>query len=300
MYKNLYGSDSVAAFYCGLKKPPRPARGLWMHGWGSVKILRSPLEVFGTAIPKKTTFLFVSNNEFKHYLNEHGYTNVHAIGLPFCYAKQQTPRREPQSLLVIPPHSIPGVNFEKVNLKNYADYIKTITKRFRKIAALIYFYDYDNNTPIKQAMAETNLELIRGAEHPSDNTYNHLFELFSKYEFMTTNFEGSHIAYAASCGMKISISGPFFCWNERNLNDVTFYKNYPEYKSNLMKEDVVQVRSRLGQFFREPTEAIEAESWGKNEIGSDKKVSPRKLKKLFGWDIFGTIQYNFFLKEKCW
>lgn len=300
MYKNLYGSDFIAAQYCGLNNIPRAARGLWMHGWSDIRAVRTPLEFFGITIPSRKTLLLVSTLKFKKMVKEHGFTNVVAIGLPFCYVKEIDIKPVPGSLLVIPPHSIEGVEFVGADISNYADYINSIKKNFSTIEALVYHYDYDSNSPIMQAMKKINIKIIRGADDQCNNTLNNIYQVFKRFDFMTTNCEGSHIAYAAACGLKISISGPFFSWKKNNLVNVDFYKDYPKYSASNLLQEESNVRARLGQFFVDPNKSNRCEDWGKQEIGYFNKLSPFMLKHILGWNIFGNIRYKLLKEKKLW
>jgi hypothetical protein len=292
MYKNHYGSDYVAAAYCGLKIPPRPARGLWMHGWVPKPLVGIPEDLFGTTIPDNKTALFVANYWERDFLLSSGYPNAHAIGLPACYVQSQGGQMRRQSLLVMPAHSIEGMNTGHLPTKEYASYIKSISDRFSTVQICLYHFDYKQHI-WRAEFEKLGLTCIMGADHMLPQALSDQHRMFSQFEFMTTNSEGSHVAYAAAAGLKVSIAGPMVCWRAENLEHLPFYRQYPKALLTWRDNDEAAVRRRLGRFFTEPHLANESISWGEEQIGTNHRRSPGDLKRLFGWSVADAMLMSF-------
>ena len=102
---------------------------------------------------------------------------------------------------------------------------------------------------------------------------------------MTTNGFGSHIAYAAAFGAKVSIFGPVAEFSINDYRRVPFYQDYPGLAERIVPlygEKVL--RKNYSEFFTLPIDAEERRSWGRKQIGLDCILAPDKLEHAFRWD----------------
>lgn len=290
MYKNQYGATAVAARYCGFKKPPHETDSLWMHGWVP-KGIDEPEQLFGTYIEKKTTQLLVANNWQKTFLNERGYNNVHAVGLPVVYLKDNKIIAREQSLLVMPGHSAAGMTHSFDEEIEYIDHIKLICRNFKKVSVAISKHDFEMGY-WKNNFEKSGIEVIQGTSAGNDTLQQQQDRLLH-FTHMTTNQIGSHIVYAASVGLKVSVAGPYkkLCKSVFNL---PFYVNFPKVINNVLERSSESYwKMNTPWLFCPPFEAVDCRSWARKEVGYDSKIDPYQLKELFGWNWNQRIAYHF-------
>jgi hypothetical protein len=100
---NYYGASSEIARQIGSLEQCAPGVR-WEHGWkyGAV----STAEHIGGYQKKKSKSLhLVSNSKHEAILRTEGFSNVHAVGLPYLYADKPNLVRRKGSLLVCPGHT---------------------------------------------------------------------------------------------------------------------------------------------------------------------------------------------------
>ncbi|MCS7029372.1 MAG: FkbM family methyltransferase, partial [Bacteroidia bacterium] len=105
--------------------------------------------------------------------------------------------------------------------------------------------------------------------------------LMSRFEYVTTNAFGSHIAYAAYFGAKVSIYGSYAEFKEEDFRHDPFYSKNPKLLAvalNLTSES--KVRKELSHLFVLPHKAKILTEWGKYEVGEANKKSVSQLYKI--------------------
>jgi len=111
-------------------------------------------------------------------------------------------------------------------------------------------------------------------------------DIFSAFEFVTTNGFGSHVAYAAAFGSKVSFWGPMAHWDVSAFKEDTLYRNCPEAVIRTVEfQGEAFLRETFPEFFTEPWLAQTRVEWGQREIGWENRRSPAELKHIFGWDL---------------
>jgi FkbM family methyltransferase len=131
------------------------------------------------------------------------------------------------------------------------------------------------------AFKKRGFPLVQGALYTDRNALERLCRLFSTFEYITTNATGSHIAYAAYLGAKVSIYGSYAGLRDANYNNVPAYLPLMDKWNWASSEEAV--RQYYPELFCHPWEANEGIEWGKYELGFDNKVTPAQLRSLFGW-----------------
>src|SRR5207248_650108 len=135
------------------------------------------------------------------------------------------------------------------------------------------------------AFKERGFPLVQGALYTDRNALKRLYQLFSTFDYMTTNATGSHIAYAAYLGAKVSIYGPYAESTKFNHNNVPEFLPMVEQWEWARSEKTV--RQYYPELFGHPREAKQRIDWGRYEVGFAHKVPPAELRKLFGWTYRG-------------
>ena len=283
-YSDQYGAFYIAAHYCGLNKPSK-IPGYWQHGvkgpWD--QITAGNITGHYPNLGKFKTF--VAREDEKIFLQEEGVPLCEAIGLPFIYAPTpKTPDRIPDSLLVMPHHTVAGVKSFKnqADLEKYAKSIASLTKRFSNVSVCLHFGDFVNGY-WKNIFQNLGLKCLLGG-HPHDkNSIARVKTLMSSFEFVTSNAWGSHIAYSLSLGAKVSI------WGEPCEQDLDRLEKDRGQggRSTLeakLSEDYKKNRNMfLRGLYKKPWEGVRNIDLGNYLIGYSSKKDPSTLKALFGW-----------------
>jgi len=286
-----YGDNHIAAKYCGYDSVPGHISGEWQHGWIVPERNVHPEFVVGSdglSRTRKQRRYFVARKDQQEYLQSQEYSDVVAIGLPIVYVDKPKVERISGSLLVMPIHSLSDTQ-ERWNDEEYAQYIESIAHNFNKIVLCVHSSCYKKGNWIK-AFQKRSIPAVIGADPEDGNTYERLATLFSRFEFVTTNAVGSHIAYAAYFGAKPSVAGPKPYFEKRDYERLTFYKNAPEVLNIVAEWNADNRYKKIFPFlFVEPHIGVNAQKWAEQQLGEQNKKSPNELKHLFGW----SLEYRF-------
>jgi len=295
---NAYGANRIMTEYCGLESI-HEVPDYWMHGWipeyhnvhpefVALHKLIDVRESLGDRrkrieVEKATHPQFVSREDQATYLRQYGYDRACAIGLPFAYLPDVAVERKDKSLLVMPPHGRyrhgPGDPFAEA----YAEYIESKHDRFSSISVVLTAGDYVSREWVS-AFERRGIEVLVGAHHGEPQTLLRQKALLCSVEYVTTNGFGSHIAYAAACGCKVSVAGQFAEWDKDRLSRVFAVKTYPHLLPAMTRLHSEQALKEAFPFlFVEPEDAEQTIEWGKIQIGADYIKTPEEITSLFGW-----------------
>jgi hypothetical protein len=187
-------------------------------------------------------------------------------------------------LLVIPVHSLShtehGWDFD-----GYADEILKIRKQFSSVCVCVHGSCVDKGYWTK-AFEARGISWIRGACHSDMGSIRRVAELFSRFDFVTSNGFGSHLSYASALGCKVSLWGTMARWETQCFAADTFAINAPEaFAETLRFVSEPFLRRQYPDFFTDPWDAPLRVEWGREEIGWENRKSPDELKRIFGWDL---------------
>ncbi len=279
-----YGAANVLAEYARVHYHVDPLiNGIWQHGWHpSFWRLGSEYEsysgIVSGAIKKKLCDIYVARRDQERCLRSDGFRRTQAIGLPIIYAHTKS-ERIPKSLLVMPPH----LNHEashKWRCDDYAKYIEDIKDDFDVVAACVGASTKDREEPWVSTFREIGITVIAGADFRDRSSLSRMANLFSYFEYMTTNAFGSHIAYAAYFGAKVSVYGHIDKIHAAGFKG-GFYDKYPGITKKLV-DAVNGVFDSDLKWLRvdHPLEGHYAREWAMKELGADCKVSKEEAAKL--------------------
>ena len=294
-YRARYGNRKVAARYIGLKNVPSTLNGEWQHGWMGPERNINPEFVTGstgkTSLLKEKQQFLVARMDQVEYLNEEGYSKVKAIGLPFIYTNPPSVQRIPNSLLIMPIHSLNDTKEDWLTESaNYATYLDSIRSKFDFVCACVHPSCIKKGNWVKD-LEQLNITIIEGADKCDENALNRMATLFKQFEFTTTNDFGSHVAYASYYGSKVSVSGPKPKWYREEYESTMLYSNVPELLDILEDWQYTnKLASLYPQFLCEPWEATLQESWSRWQLGEQHKLSAKELKSVLGWTTKDLIE----------
>lgn len=214
----------------------------------------------------------------------HGYRHVKAIGLPIAYVPKPDVRRVSGSLLVLPPHGHRDHGPDDPLAERYAESIAAIAHRF----ACVYVGVSESDVAQQQwteSFRRRGIPVFTTADTGDPNTLARLRRILSSFDYVTTNGFGSQIAFAAYCGAKVSVYGPFAEFPRERLRSTHVVKISPRFLEtvwSLCSEDALRLHYPF--LFVEPDCAAIREEWGAHEVGEPWTVAPRELRRLFGWE----------------
>lgn len=277
---DYYGALDVAAEYCGLARVPERLPGNWQHGtippWHR---FRPEVVVYGAP---PSVRCFVARPDEEMFLREGGYPNARAIGLPILYTRHSGQQRIPNSLLVMPTHSLAS-DVMLPSCEEYVREIASIQNRFSVVAACVSAYCLSKGLWAPQ-FADHGIASVRGAGIADANALRRIRTLFDMFEYVTTDSYGSHVFYALYCGAKVSIWGTATPVFRENVMKDGGWGPYPDAVDKLFSPETERnAEVFLGPLRVDPWKAIPGEDLGASMIGAACRLSPAEMRRLFGW-----------------
>ena len=281
-YTDTYGSLKLIENYSGKPLPlKRPIDWFyWTHGCHGPWRMVHPGLLTGN-VKNKTLKYLVESKEQELYLKRHGYKNAIAVGLPIIYVKDVQVSRIPNSLLIMPSHTLQGNN--KLDQEAYDIYIKFLKpylKYFDVVKVCLHQGCLANNMWVDEFTA-LGIDIIEGAHPEDENALLRQKYLFKQFDYVTSNNWGSHVAYALFFGCKLSIAGPYtempkkeylkqHKWAENpELVDLLLGKEMNDYKLKVLKNTYIA-----------PHKVQTDVELGKRLVGYDSKKTPEELIKI--------------------
>ncbi len=276
-----YGAGWEAAKYCGLDQQQfSNEKFIWKHGWRPDYVATAdPVYTAQKSLDDTATTIYVARQLEADFLHESGYHNARAIGMPICYADRPNVSRRPNSLLVMPVHSL-DTTAHVWPFMQYADTIAALKSEFDEIVVCLHPSCIKHGYWIDEFKSH-GIGWLSGADTHDLNSLSRVRHLCSQFEFVTTNGLNSSIAYAAADGAKVSVYGPYCKIDTRDVEHVPFYSQNPGLAEKILPLLAEQpVRAHLPQFFCHPREAQQCIEWGRQQLGEDCKPSAQELRQL--------------------
>jgi len=279
---NLYGAFFVIKKRYGIRIN-HMASVSWRHGW---RIDCNNNEITSVIEPSEWHYdvHLVTNEEEAEIVNSQSIGRAIAVGLPYAYVLREEGKikRRRDSLLVMPPH---GINEQYSFEGTYFENIKKLSEKFSYVCVCINDVDYRKGD-MNRVCEKLGLDYVRGAISNDKNALYRMRNLFEYFEYVTTPVLGSHIAYAAATGAKVSV----FMQEDKcyRLND---YSKHPWfwhalwYKSLATKLKILEHENYIEKWpwlYVEPYNAIENIDWGLEQIGYSNIKSSEDLKCTIG------------------
>jgi len=283
---DYYGASSVLSRYCGVDLMHKPLEQIaWSHGWvPDYYIHTDPKIVTGQGLPDKNQILLTSKKSIELYLKESGYPNARAIGLPVTYLKERKIERLKNSLLVMPAHSLDYTTHGSWKFADYVSEIEAIAKHFEHVHVCVHPSCIKQGYWVNEFEAK-GFNVIEGTNIYDKNALLRLQQLMSSFEYITTNSFGSHIAYGAYFGAKVSIYGTYAEFKEEDFEADPFYsvhKNVLHPSLELISKQ--RIENELSFLFTPPIEATARVDWGRYEVGAGERKNPKEIRDLLKLD----------------
>ncbi len=283
-----YGSFVLASRYCGFRRSVRQCPGTWQHGWAPEYYNVDIEMVVGTHGRARDELqrsrFFVARKDQVAFLESAGARLVVALGLPIIYTSPVSVARQPNSLLVVPVHSTSNTT-HSWDFESYADAVASIKSRFSRVTVCVHASCVEKRYWI-DAFESRGISWVVGADYANANTLQRIRQLFSCFQYVTTNGFGSHLAYAAAFGAQVSLWGPVAVHRMEDMAKDTLTINSPDSMRRMLAfADEAFLRQQYPDFFTVPWDAPLRTEWGLKQIGWENRKSPDELKRIFGWDL---------------
>jgi hypothetical protein len=251
----------------------------WLHGWMAQEIRY--IEEFGIITNEK---YLVATKEQENFIKEKG-KKAKAIGAPYAYIKHIDNikiERKKRTLLVMPPHGL-SYTKEKWDEEKYINKIKALKKDFEYIVACIHPSCIEKNFWVGNFEKE-GVPCIIGADVNDKNALIRMHRLFQHFEYMTTNTIGSHVAYAAYSGCKVSIFGDYDQLSKKDVEDDILYKTYPYLLNDLEdRRSEIKMQNKFPFLFCNPKNATVQIRWASNQLGEQNMLPIYKIPYQLKW-----------------
>ena len=208
----FYGAYDLLIKYLGEKKLPYQMRKRinWQHGWYPDYYQEGSTDPFVTtqnwAWSDPACYNLVARKTEEKKLHQFGVTNAMAVGLPVVYAPEKSYERIPDSLLVMPGHSLDYISIETKE-EEYVGYLDSIRKQFSKVTVCLHPSCLRNGYWVN-TFKKHGYDIVMGVEITNQHAFHRLQRYFLEHEYCTTNLTGSHLIYASLFGCKVSLTGP--------------------------------------------------------------------------------------------
>ena len=264
-----YGASSLIAKKARLSKHMPAQCYVWSHGC-SLLIAQDVRHYI--RFPELNGNVLVATENEKHFLASNGVSKVHAVGLPICYTDPAHTKRMPGSLLAMLPHSTLH-SLSRQSVKPYLDFVQSLTLRFRRVVCCVSRQCLRDKAIAKECFRR-GIPLVWGAAIDDANSLQRSRAIFERFEYVTTNSFGSHLAYAMAFGCKTSVAGPLFEVKAVDHANEPFYREHPDLIApDYLDRRLTSLKKVFGSLFVDPAEAALNVDWGKKLIG-EQNVKP--------------------------
>ena len=283
---DYYGASDVIGAALGYAALPMSIAS-WKHGVSYERSMNAP-ELLLTEGNRASRHL-VANEWQANTLRQGGYFRVHAVGVPFIYAEPSGADRLPNSLLVMPAHHVANAT-HSFDEAGYADRLQAIRGHFDTVVACVSA-TCAREGAWTRAFEKIGLPWIVGADSNDGNALRRMRQIFSMFEFMTTNTLGSHVAYAAYSGCRVSIWGPYAEVRLEDYRNVAWYrKNWSRAAELIACYAESRVRRDHPILFRQPWAAEDLREWAEPFVGHAHRRQPSEIAQLLGWTPIGQAE----------
>lgn len=301
-WASAYGGIIELANYANLNRfLSCPFNAMWQHGIFPEYAYKSH--------PQKLTYgmtenldkqVLVANDDQKECLERFGFTNVHAIGTPFAYAKPiKIPERRLGTILWMPPHSLPG---EKESWSHKTEeavgwLIQKYGGSYRDNVYACLHNECIKNELWWPELLKSNIPIIRGGSHSDGNCYRRMWILLSQIDIVSTNAYGSHIFYALAAGCRVRIEGPLVepVFNKEKMAAKPYFQRLAS--QGLPLEQVISDSARKTTTYKALLgEESCDKQLGERMIGIQQRLNPSEIRELLGWNrssqLLSTAKYG--------
>lgn len=285
-YSNQYGSFEILNSYIG-ESSNRPFKVFWNHGVTDQSFpyhsIPNPLFKIDDIHLEQNLTCLLTNEYIKNIFSKSLYNNSFAVGLPYCYLPNAKPieNRIAHEVLFFPMHGLKNQHeYSSRRLKKTRESIKKLLFIFDNVIIVCHSADFKL---YKENLAFNNrIKVILGASNSDGNSLFRLRNLFTQHTFMYTDGFGSHVGYALSEGVKVSISNDFFEVLDLGFLENSRWQQFPEAMNFWLNSGDYILEQRFNKFgeFIENKGFKDNVKLGEELIGAQFKREPKEMRKI--------------------
>jgi hypothetical protein len=286
---DYYGASNTIARSLGLPSIPY-TRASWSHGWFRYPLVAPELLINQGCVScckVREVPNLVATRGLEDFLKANDYPLAKAVGDPFIYTQDPAVERIPNSLLLIPEHSIKesNENYEGSKALCIPDSLDGLRERCSSIVACIGGFCVLRKNYVK-VYEDAGIPWITGAWIHDAFALQRMRNLFSQFEYVATNAIGSHIPYAGYCGCKVSYYGKGHNRRREDYLGAPIYEKYPHLIDIVNEEQKLErFRERYPFLFKETEKSTRIKEWSSDALGLENKISDHQVAELIGWKI---------------
>lgn len=291
----MYGEYEILRRYCQInKKSIMTVGNTYQHGWHGKDKNLHPEIVIGTngrESNNKNRLQLVYRIDQEIYLKANGFKNVCAIGCPLVYLPKIDPiKRIKKSALIVPMHTEPG-SIDRIDEDKFCEDIGRLTSQFENICFLLHKNCVESGLWIK-TLEKYKFRYVFGAGHYDETSYFRLAEIFSKYEWIISNYLGSHVPFSAFFGAKVCLIPCYHEIKNDNYKNTPFYLGLDDNVKNVYESMCKKsyVENFYPFLFNNCISDFDFQGWANDELGLKCKKTKKEIKKILGWDFIGQIK----------
>lgn len=287
---DYYGASNTISRELKLEGIPY-TRASWHHGWNRYPLVEPELFIHQGCVAfcevRKVPNL-VATKPLEIFLRGKNYPLAKAVGDPFIYTSEANIERIPNSLLLVPWHSIKEANskhFQSSKKLLFPEKLSILKKRFSTIVACIGAFCVQRNNYIKH-YEDAGIPWITGAWLHDAYALQRIRNLFSQFEYVSTNSIGSHIPYAGYCGCKVSYYGNGQNLDPKDFLEIPVYKQFPKLIKIIINENRLEkLKEKYSFLFSTIENSLIIKEWSMQVLGAQNQLPPEDIAKLIGWKI---------------
>jgi len=273
-----YGASYTIAQELKLRSYNPASCYVWTHG---CRLIGPEDARYYIRFPKLKGNILVARQDEKRFLEDQGFRNIHAVGMPILYARRFPLQKRPDSILVMPPHATLHSGPQQ-EISSYLDFVCGLREKFSHVVCCLS-RQCQRNLATSRLFVERGIPVITGAAIDDGNSLARTRSLLENFEYVTTNSYGSHLAYAMAFGAKVSVAGPIYHPKSEDLQKEPFYQENPDLIAPSALERQTETLETMFRALRvDPWKAECRSAWGEALIGADNVRPPREIGKLLG------------------
>lgn len=275
---DFYGFSLLIARDLRLQSAPVSLVTTWKHGWNPDKSIDYPKQIAHNGTARHH---HVVHNEWQlSFLKKHGYRHVEVAGAPFIYAPIPKVTRIPNSLLVMPAHTLKHMPIAD-NFEAFFERVVKMKKDFPNI--LVCLHQESVSPQILEVLARLNLDYVLGASGWDGHSLTRMRTIFSSFECMVTNTLGSHIPYFNYCGGRASVMGPFMKFTREMLSKHDWYRANPEIMERHLRWSDADGMKYYPFLYVDIREQQNHWEWAAKELGHSYKRTAKECAEILRW-----------------
>lgn len=273
---DYYGFSQLLSKKLNLTTIPLPLIAGWKHGWMPSYSLKYVEQLVQHG--NKKDHVVVSTSLQKKFLLQNGFNHASAGGLPYCYVPELVSDKIPNSLLIVPCHTLMHVGFSS-DLELFFESASLVAQNYENVAVLEHL-DSDFS-PYKKMFPK--LYFIKGASALDKNSLFRMKMIFSSFENVITNGIGSHLIYANLECCKTSIISPYYHQSNESLLKHPWYQK----NSHLLEQSEIFNELNTKNYLPFLFNPIELQTnfyeWAVEESGALEIMNNEMLSRTLNW-----------------